>query len=79
MAEFRSVGQPMELGPISFNVPLLIYAPGIITSAIHIPFVTSHVDLAPTLLALVGIHDAPLLLEGGNMLDGTHAAARRSC
>ncbi|MFI5249105.1 MAG: LTA synthase family protein [Gemmatimonadales bacterium] len=71
MAEFRSVGQPMELGPISFNVPLLIYAPGIITSAIHIPFVTSHVDLAPTLLALVGIHDAPLLLEGGNMLDGT--------
>ena len=71
MAEFSSVGQPMELGPISFNVPLLIYAPGIITSAIHIPFVTSHVDLAPTLLALVGIHDAPLLLEGGNMLDGT--------
>jgi hypothetical protein len=71
MAEFRSVGQPMELGPTSFNVPLLIYAPGIITSAIHIPFVTSHVDLAPTLLALVGIHDAPLLLEGGDMLAGT--------
>ena len=69
--EFRSVGQAMELGELSFNVPLLIYAPGVLDAPVRIPFVTSHVDLAPTLLALVGIHDAPLLVEGSDMLDGT--------
>jgi hypothetical protein len=69
--EFRSVDQAMELGELSFNVPLLIYAPGVLDAPIRIPFVTSHVDLAPTLLALVGIHDAPLLVEGSDMLDGT--------
>jgi Sulfatase len=70
-AEFASVGERMQLGELSFNVPLLIYAPGLLNAPVQIPFVTSHIDLAPTLLAMTGIHDAPLLLEGGNMLDGT--------
>ncbi|GEM_PF-2056444 len=70
-AEFGSVGERMQLGELSFNVPLLIYAPGVIGGPVRIPFVTSHIDLAPTLLALAGIRDAPLLIEGGNMLDGT--------
>jgi hypothetical protein len=70
-AEFGSVGERMQLGELSFNVPLLIYAPGVFDGPVRIPFVTSHIDLAPTLLALAGIHDAPLLIEGGNMLDGT--------
>ena len=70
-AEFGSVGERMQLGELSFNVPLLIYAPGVFDGPVQIPFVTSHIDLAPTLLALAGIHDAPLLIEGGNMLDGT--------
>jgi Sulfatase len=70
-AEFGSVGERMQLGELSFNVPLLIYAPGVLDGPVRIPFVTSHIDLAPTLLALAGIHDAPLLIEGGDMLDGT--------
>jgi Sulfatase len=69
-AEFGSVGERMQLGELSFNVPLLIYAPGMFDGPVRIPFVTSHIDLAPTLLAMAGIHDAPLLIEGGNMLDG---------
>jgi hypothetical protein len=70
-AEFGSVGERMQLGELSFNVPLLIYAPGVFDGPVRIPFVTSHIDLAPTLLAMAGIHDAPLLIEGSNMLDGT--------
>jgi Sulfatase len=70
MEEFESLGQPMQLGEPSFNVPLLIYAPSVLDATVRIPFVTSHVDIAPTVLALVGIQDAPRLLEGGDMLDG---------
>jgi hypothetical protein len=69
--EFGSLGQRMQLGETSFNVPLLIYAPGQLDAPVRIPFVTSHVDIAPTVLALVGIQDAPLLIEGSDMLDGS--------
>jgi hypothetical protein len=69
--EFGSLGQEMQIGELSFNVPLLIYAPGVLAASVRVPFVTSHVDIAPTLLALVGIHDAPLLVEGSDILDAT--------
>jgi hypothetical protein len=67
--EFGSLGEDMQVGELSFNVPLLIYAPGVLDGAVRVPFVTSHVDIAPTLLSLVGIHDAPLLVEGSDILD----------
>jgi len=68
-SEFASVGENLQFGDSEFNVPLLLYAPGVLTEQVRVPYVTSHVDIAPTLLALVGIHDGGLL-HGSDMLDG---------
>jgi hypothetical protein len=59
----------MRFGDLAFNVPFLLYAPGLFESQIRLPYVTSHVDLAPTLLHLVGISEDSLLQHGENMLD----------
>lgn len=68
-AEFGSLGETMRLGDVSFNVPLLIYAPGMVDATIRIPWVTSHIDITPTLLYLLGIDDSARLYHGGVMLD----------
>ncbi len=39
----------------AFHVPLLIYAPRTLDHTERIPWVTSHIDLAPTVLDLLGI------------------------
>jgi hypothetical protein len=39
----------------SFHVPLLVYAPGAVREPITIDWLTSHVDIAPTVLDLVGV------------------------
>jgi Sulfatase len=39
----------------SFHVPLLIYAPMTLKSAQKIPWLTSHIDIAPTVLDLLGV------------------------
>jgi hypothetical protein len=47
----------LPIGAISdymFRVPLLVYAPQTLTSAVPIDHPTSHIDVAPTLLALLG-------------------------
>jgi phosphoglycerol transferase MdoB-like AlkP superfamily enzyme len=67
--EFESVGLKAEHGDIAFNVPFLLYGPGIFEKQIRVPYVTSHVDIAPTLLALTGIQDSSWLHHGTNMLD----------
>jgi phosphoglycerol transferase MdoB-like AlkP superfamily enzyme len=67
--EFESVGLKAEHGDIAFNVPFLLYGPGLFEKQIPIPYVTSHVDIAPTLLALSGIQDDSWLHHGTNMLD----------
>ena len=41
----------------SFHVPLLIYAPQNLHHAVTIPWVTSHIDIAPTVLDLLGVED----------------------
>jgi len=57
-------------GDTAFNVPFLIYAPGVLGGQVRLPYVTSHVDIAPTLLALSGIEDDPSWLRHGtNILD----------
>ncbi|HQH27474.1 MAG TPA: sulfatase-like hydrolase/transferase, partial [Oligoflexia bacterium] len=38
----------------SFHVPLLIFAPGIGADQASIPYLSSHIDIAPTLLDLLG-------------------------
>jgi hypothetical protein len=67
--EFESVGLKAEHGDVAFNVPFLLYGPGLFDKQIRLPYVTSHVDIAPTLLALLGITDDSWLHHGGNMLD----------
>jgi phosphoglycerol transferase MdoB-like AlkP superfamily enzyme len=39
----------------SFHVPLLIYVPGVLHSTVEIPWVTSHIDVSPTISDLLGI------------------------
>jgi len=72
-AEFESLGETPDHGDLEFNVPFLLYAPGLIEHTVRLPYVTSHVDIAPTLLALVGIDPSALLLHGSNMLDARMA------
>jgi phosphoglycerol transferase MdoB-like AlkP superfamily enzyme len=38
----------------TFHVPLIIYAPQVVTHETAIPWVTSHIDIAPTILDLFG-------------------------
>jgi len=40
---------------ISFHVPMLLYVPQALKTTVTIPWVTSHIDLSPTLLDLLGI------------------------
>jgi phosphoglycerol transferase MdoB-like AlkP superfamily enzyme len=58
-----------EHGDAAFNVPFLLYGPGLFEKQIRIPYVTSHVDIAPTLLALTGLQDDSWLHHGTVMLD----------
>jgi hypothetical protein len=67
--EFESVGLKAEHGDVAFNVPFLLYAPGIFKEQIRLPYVTSHVDITPTLLALTGIKADSWLHHGTHMLD----------
>jgi hypothetical protein len=48
---------------------LVIYAPALIPRRITLPWVTSHIDLAPTILDLLGVPRDGLLLQGENVLD----------
>ncbi|MDQ2767786.1 MAG: sulfatase-like hydrolase/transferase, partial [Gemmatimonadota bacterium] len=68
-AEFASLHEQMRFGMVSFNVPFILYAPGLFDHGVRLPYVTSHVDIAPTLLALVGIPTDFLLFHGTDMLD----------
>jgi hypothetical protein len=52
------------LSDVMFRVPLVIYAPRALPepTVLHVP--TSHIDLAPTLLALLGSPDAAARMHG---------------
>jgi sulfatase-like protein len=67
--EFESLGEAMRFGTISFNVPFILYSPGLFDQGVRLAHVTSHVDIAPTLYDLVGISSDSLLLHGASMLD----------
>jgi hypothetical protein len=43
------------LADYTFHVPLLVYAPGILESAKMVTNVTSHIDIMPTILDLIGV------------------------
>jgi hypothetical protein len=67
--EFASLGEPLQYGDMMFNVPFLMYAPALFPAQLRLPFVTSHVDIAPTLLDLTGTPRNGRIHHGGNMLD----------
>jgi hypothetical protein len=67
-SEFGSLGESMRFGTISFNVPFVLYAPGLFDRGVRMSHVTSHVDIAPTLFDLVGVSSDSLLLHGSSML-----------
>lgn len=39
----------------SFHVPLLVYAPGVLDGPENVDFRTSHIDIVPTVLSLLGV------------------------
>jgi hypothetical protein len=58
---------PFPLGmidDITFHVPLLVYAPQALTSTIEVPWITSHIDIAPTVLDLLGLERNQDLEQG---------------
>jgi hypothetical protein len=68
--EFESLGRTYSHSDLSFNVPFLLYAPGLLEATLQIPHATSHIDISPTLLHLVGESTQGLLCHGGYILDG---------
>jgi hypothetical protein len=73
-AEFNSFGYNGRPGNLDFNVPFLLYAPGVIRNRVELPYATSHIDIAPTIYYLLGIPSDSLLLHGENMLDARLAS-----
>jgi len=67
--EFESVGLKAEHGDVAFNVPFVLYAPALFAREVRLPYLTSHVDIAPTLLALTGTKEDAWLHHGSPMLD----------
>lgn len=45
------------IDPYSFQVPCLLYAPTALTETVTLPRMTSHIDITPTILNLMGISD----------------------
>ena len=63
----RAEDPALPAGAISdymFRVPLIVYAPQTLTAPVRIEPPTSHVDLAPTLLALAGHAGATAEMQG---------------
>jgi phosphoglycerol transferase MdoB-like AlkP superfamily enzyme len=67
--EFESLGRSYSHCDLSFNVPFLLYAPGLIDGTLQLSHPTSHIDISPTLLHLLGVSTDGMLLDGGYMLD----------
>jgi arylsulfatase A-like enzyme len=59
----------------SFHVPLLIYAPQVLQSAQKVSWITSHIDIQPTVLDLLGIEQGRHFEQGSPIWD-SHAAQR---
>jgi membrane-anchored protein YejM (alkaline phosphatase superfamily) len=53
----------------SFHVPLLLFAPGVLGTRREVPWLTSHIDIAPTLLDLLGIETGRSLEQGAPLWD----------
>jgi len=61
--------KPGVLNEISFRVPLIVYAPNALSDSIDIGHLTSHIDIAPTILSLLGIDDSLMYMLGSPIWD----------
>ncbi|MBF0455240.1 MAG: sulfatase-like hydrolase/transferase [Magnetococcales bacterium] len=60
---------PGKLSDYSFHVPLLIFAPNTLQANHSIPWLTSHIDLSPTILDLMGIASGRESEQGSPLWD----------
>jgi hypothetical protein len=67
---------PGLIDDISFRVPLLLYAPKVFRQPMMADWLTSHVDLAPTLLDLLGLPGDREAFQGLPLWDGRLADRR---
>jgi hypothetical protein len=65
-AEFAAIGRAPDDPALTYNVPFILYAPGAVNShVLHAP--SSHIDIATTLLSLLGLPADSLLLHGRDL------------
>ena len=58
-----------NIGEYSFHVPCVLSAPTALDGKVVIPWTTSHIDLAPSILDLLGVSDGRELMLGSPMWD----------
>ncbi len=61
-----------QINKYSFNVPFLLYAPNTFNKKIINQHLTSHIDIMPTLLTLLGIEYNNEKVQGSNMIIKTN-------
>jgi arylsulfatase A-like enzyme len=66
--------RPGTLDDVTFHVPLSLWAPGVVDSTVAIPWMTSHIDIAPSVLDLLGISAGRDLEMGSPMWDARLAS-----
>lgn len=67
--EFAALNEKMTNINLSFQVPFVLYCPGLFEERITPDYATSHVDIAPTVLNMLGVSTSNRLLHGTNMLE----------
>jgi arylsulfatase A-like enzyme len=70
----RNVGHSFYLYEENVRVPLIVVAPGLFDRQVRTSTIASHVDVAPTILDLLGV-ESPAGWEGSSLLDGAPRAA----
>jgi hypothetical protein len=66
--EYPAIPRGM-LDDLSYHVPFLIAAPGVLTQTVEIPWMTSHIDVAPSVLDLLGVENGRALELGSPIWD----------
>ncbi len=69
LEEYTSLNEKDTDLAVAFNVPLMIYIPNRLEKQITLNHATSHVDLTPTLLELVGIDTSKYFFHGDSILN----------
>jgi hypothetical protein len=60
---------------ISYHFPLLLHAPQVLESSVTLPWVTSHIDLSPSVLDLLGV-EREREMEQGSLIWDSHLQDR---